>query len=175
MERRGTRYGIGFSKQFILKKGGAPLWYLQRGTPQQKLVAALMKQASSPFDAAHPIWELTPFIDFPSGQPFQYDFRWEREWRVRGDVRFRVDEVAFLFLPEENHQAALSFFEDQRDQNTGPSYFCPYIDPTWNVEKVTAAFEAHANALKAKKKAEAARTAAFNKAITEFRFPLPKK
>jgi hypothetical protein len=166
VHRRGTRYGIGFSKKFILERGGAPLWYLQRGTIQQGLVAAMMRSASSPFDAKHPIWGLTPFIDFPSPQPFQYDFRWEREWRVRGDVRFSVHDVAFLFLPGENHEAAWSFFEDMQRRNEGPAYFCAYIDPTWKVERVESALESHfrkTKALEKKKTQEKKRMDAFIK------------
>jgi len=100
-----------------------------------------MKRASNPFDADDAIWKLTPLIDFPSPRPFTYDFRWEREWRVADDVRFKEEEVAFLFIPEHNHAAAWTFFDDARNDNTGPGYFCPYIDPTWNVEKVREALD----------------------------------
>lgn len=150
VKRRGTSYGIGFSKTFILNMGGAPLWYLQLGTPQQKLIREIMKGASSPFDSSHPIWQLTPFIDFPSGRPFTYDFRWEREWRVCADVRFGVEDVAFLFLPEHNHEAARGFFQAARDENTGPAYLGTYIDPSWKVEKVAETLKAMEQKVKSK-------------------------
>jgi hypothetical protein len=141
VKRRGTKYGIGFHKQFVLKSGGAPLWYLQRGTPQQKIILDMMRRASSPFDPAASIWQLTPFIDFPSGKPFTYDFRWEREWRVASDLHFKVEDVAFLFIPESLHKDAWDFFDEAQDTNTGPGYFCPYIDPTWDVKKVKEALK----------------------------------
>lgn len=142
VERRGTKFGIGFHKRFVLKNGGAPLWYLELGTPQQKAVAALMRLASKSFDPEDALWRLAPFIDFPSSRPFAYDFQWEREWRVRSDLRFEEDDVEFLFIPEESHEAAWNFFEDARNENTGPGYFCPYIDPTWSVERVSEALQA---------------------------------
>jgi hypothetical protein len=138
-KRRNSRYGIGFHKRFILDRGGAPLWYLEWGTPQQIAVKATMDQAllkgPTPDD---PIWNLTPFIDFPSGPsaPYSYDFRWEREWRVVGDVEFSENDVAFLFIPEERHSAAWGFFQMAVDDNIGPGYFCPYLDPTWTVAQV---------------------------------------
>jgi len=141
VERRGTSFGVGFHKRFVLKKGGAPLWYLELGSPQQKAVLELMRRASAPFDSGDPIWRLTAFIDFPSGRPFTYDFRWEREWRVRSDLHFEEDDVAFLFIPEDRHTAAWSFFDDARNENTGPGYFCPYIDPTWSVDKIRQALQ----------------------------------
>ena len=83
-------------------------------------------------------WALTPFVDFPSGpsSPYRYDFRWEREWRVVGDVPFKEDDVAFLFIPEDKHEVARSFFHSAVDENLGPGYFCPYVDPSWSVERV---------------------------------------
>lgn len=109
---------------------------LQQGTPQHAVVRDEMKRASKAFDPNAAIWKLTPFIDFPSAMPFSYDFRWEREWRVAADVSFKEEDVAFLFIPEDLHTAAWSFFTEARDENTGPAYFCPYIDPRWSVERV---------------------------------------
>jgi len=30
----------------------------------------------------------------------RYDFTWEREWRVRGDVQFKPEDVVAVILPE---------------------------------------------------------------------------
>lgn len=87
VERR-SRYGIGFRKDGIVAKGGNPLWYVDRQSPQAATIDTMINNAvtggSNPDD---PIWKLTPFIDHPgvySGRP--YRFEWEREWRAAGDV-----------------------------------------------------------------------------------------
>lgn len=144
VERRGTSYGIGFSKRFVTSRGGAPLWYLEFGTPQHKTVKRMVAAAKRGGDADDPIWSLTPFIDIPSGEvaPYRYDFRWEREWRIAADVSFKESDVAFLLLPEALHGAAGGFFHDAVRENTGPGYFCPYIDPTWSIDRMRAALGA---------------------------------
>lgn len=137
--RRKSKYGIGFTKRFLLDRGGAPLWYLEHGTPQQQALSRIIDEARKRGPSGKdPVWSLTPFVDFPSGpsSPYTYDFRWEREWRVATDVDFKIDDVAFLLIPEENDEPAASFFADAVSANSGPGYFCPYVDPTWSVERV---------------------------------------
>lgn len=145
VERRGTPYGIGFSKRFIVAQGGAPIWYAEWGTPQHAAIQMLIADGvhKGP-DQSHALWNLTPFIDFPSGPdaPYTYDFRWEREWRVAGDVGFTPQDVAFLFIPEDLHGDARAFFENAEVENLGPSYSCPFVDPSWNVERVREALAA---------------------------------
>lgn len=48
VKRRETPYGIAFHKRFVLRNGGAPLWYLELGTPQQRAANDLVKRASKP-------------------------------------------------------------------------------------------------------------------------------
>lgn len=134
-ERRETKYGIGFAKSFVVSKGGGPIWYVYNDSPQLLNLQRIMRASHS--DSAAPIWKLTPLIDAPgeySGSP--YYFEWEREWRNIGEFSFEVDEVAFLLIPEELHCDAKSFFEDACRENTGPAYFCPYIDPTWERDRI---------------------------------------
>jgi hypothetical protein len=141
-ERRESRFGVGFTKRFILDHGGAPLWYLEQGTAAANAFNSMVYAASQfPIQIDNPIWKLTPFVDYPSGpeSPFKYDFRWEREWRIAGDLHFKQTDVAFLLIPEDSHAAARSFFADAEAQNLGPSYVCPFIDPTWTVDQVKAA------------------------------------
>jgi hypothetical protein len=137
-ERRRTRYGIGFHQRFISKHGGARLWYLEAGSAQQRAISAQMKRASKPHDPADPIWKITPCVDFVRRGPHGYDFTWEREWRLPADLRFRPADVAFLLIPEERHTDAWQFFEWAQNDHTGPAYFCPYIDPLWSTERVSA-------------------------------------
>jgi len=135
--RRGSPYGIGFKKGFLAKHGGGPLWYVDYGSPQHSAILQLMANAAAR-GGTDPIWALTPFIDFPSTDtaPYTYDFRWEREWRVCADLRFTETDVAFLVIPEHLHGQARAFFQAHIDGRTGPGYLCPYIDATWNIDRV---------------------------------------
>ena len=97
-----------------------------------------------------PIWALTPFIDF-TGRHGSYFFEWEREWRHVGNLIFYPEDVAFLIMPEEFHESAVDFFKEIRRENTGPAYFCPYIDANWSRERCAAALRAGSPALQSKR------------------------
>lgn len=132
--RTRSLYGLGFRKKTLVAKNGAPLWYLDAGGEQARLVnqqiAERVRRGVNPVD---PFWRLTPFIDHPQDVG---PFEWEREWRVVGEMRFDVSEVAFLFLPKADHDLADQFFSDVAEQNIGPSYRCPYLDPTWKLRDI---------------------------------------
>ncbi|MFH1769082.1 MAG: hypothetical protein ABH833_00250 [Parcubacteria group bacterium] len=135
VERRQTKYGLAFTKEFILSKGGGPIWYAWKDTLHWQTLQDMMRSAAD--DPTAHIWNLTPLIDAPGeyGRT-EYRFDWEREWRHVGRLSFRSEEVAFLLIPEALHGAAHAFFEDARDDNLGPSYFCPYVDPLWSREHI---------------------------------------
>lgn len=135
LERRGTKYGLAFTKEFILSRGGGPIWYAWKDTPHWQTLQDMMSSAAG--DAAAPIWRLTAMIDAPGKYgPREYAFDWEREWRHLGPMKFTPEDVAFLLIPENLHTAARSFFEDAYNDNLGPAYFCPYVDPSWSKDKI---------------------------------------
>jgi hypothetical protein len=137
VERR-SLYGVGFRKDVLVGKGGAPLWYLDKdGVQAQIIQREIRDRAADGVDPLDPLWRLTPFIDNPGNYPSgAYKFEWEREWRVVGDVRFDPGNVAFLFLPEDDHARARQFFVDVRVGHAGPDYLCPYIDPRWEIAQI---------------------------------------
>jgi len=137
---RRSRYGIGFRQDAVLAAGGGRVWYVDRDTPLASAVWDTMRAASGPpMQADHPIWQLTPFIDFPGEYGgTEYRFEWEREWRVPGGLNFSPAEVAFLFVPEDLHGNARAFFDDVEIHDRGPSYRCPLIDPLWPDEAIQA-------------------------------------
>jgi|SRR4051812_41111949 hypothetical protein len=144
-ERRQSKYGIGLRKRFVLDHGGAPIWYLEQGTPPADAFSAMVNNAAKIANPNDPIWKLTPLVDYPSGpeSPYQYDFRWEREWRIADDLHFDHEtDVEFLLIPEDLHASARSFFKDAYLDNSGPAYFCAFIDPSWNADQVKAALAA---------------------------------
>ena len=137
-QRRATKYGIGFKKEFILSRGGAPIWYAWRDTAHYKALHEMMLRAAD--DASDPIWQLTPMIDAPGlYRNTPYIFDWEREWRHIGSLRFKPSDVAFLLIPEDLHEAASGFFQTALDDHLGPAYFCPYLDPAWDRDKIASA------------------------------------
>ena len=142
VERR-SLYGIGFRKEFLIARGGAPLWYLDDKGEQAQLIRAQVRQRErTGVDTADPFWKLTPFIDHPGFyKGREYRWEWEREWRVIGDLPFEIEDVAFLFLPEEEHEKARQWFADVEFEHTGPAYFCPYIDPRWPLDRIEDALE----------------------------------
>ena len=133
-ERRETKYGLGFSKEFILSRGGGPIWYAWKDTPYWEALQQMMSDATGDPDA--PIWRITPMIDAPGVyKGKEYLFDWEREWRHVGPMHFEPEDVAFLLIPEDLHAAAQSFFEDAYYDHVGPAYFCPYVDPSWDRDR----------------------------------------
>lgn len=136
-QRRGP-HGLGFPKQVVRKAGGVPVWYAYARSPANLALLELVRHAKTAGEADHPIWKIAPFVDAPgeySGK--KYFFEWEREWRVAGDFNFTIGDVAFLVMPEDLHEAARSFFETAVENNSGPGYFCPFIDASWDKAKIS--------------------------------------
>ena len=134
-ERRQSQFGIGFSKKFISERGGGAVWYTRKDSKQNKALKKLMKLGAE--DPKNPIWSITPMIDAPGMYGMKaYEYEWEREWRHIGALAFEPKDVAFLFIPEELHCQARAFFSDAFHNNTGPAYFCPFIDAKWTRSRV---------------------------------------
>lgn len=54
-------------------------------------------------------------------------------------MTFHPGDVAFLILPEDEHDKARQFFADAELAHTGPAYFPAYIDPRWPDDRIQAA------------------------------------
>jgi hypothetical protein len=134
-DRRGTKYGLAFEKRLILARGGGPIWYAWKDTLHWYALQAMMDAADGDPEAS--IWRITPMIDAPGtygGRDYLFD--WEREWRHVGPMAFAPEDVAFLLIPEELHSAARGFFENVYREHIGPAYFCPYVDPSWDRDRI---------------------------------------
>ena len=135
IKRRATKFGLAFSKQFVLSRGGGPIWYAWKDTPHLQALQEMMAVAAGDVDA--PIWRITPMIDAPGmygGRDYMFD--WEREWRHIGAMSFMPEDVAFLLIPEGLHAAAKAFFENAHYEHIGPAYFCPFVDPSWDRDRI---------------------------------------
>lgn len=98
LTRRRGQYGVGFTKDFLRQKRGVRVWYVDRGSEQASSLNALLRPLVAAKEFSDPIWELTPFMDLL--MPGRYEWDWEREWRVRGDLLFTLADVAFVVTPE---------------------------------------------------------------------------
>ncbi len=133
-------YGIVFSKEFLVKKSAGPILYAYKSTKQRASASALMELAAG--DPDHPFWQLAPFIDAPGTYGTgQYFFEWEREWRLAKDLDFEPNDAFFLIIPEDQHELARSFFDNAEAENIGPNYTCKFIDPYWDLEKISSALK----------------------------------
>ncbi|WP_258873480.1 hypothetical protein [Microbacterium sp. AG157] len=109
--RRMTRrrpWGIVFDKERLRRDYGAqPVWYVNNPSPQRDALRVAMRAAMS--DPSAPIWRLTPFIedvrDRHGSAP--NDWRWEREWRVQGNLEFSIADVSMLVTDEGGRPAFL--------------------------------------------------------------------
>ena len=135
-----SEFGIGFNQSFLVTNGGARVWYVNEPSSLAESWNAVVSNHNAKQDPDAEIWRMTPFVDFASEfAPFSH-YEWEREWRVPGGLEFTPTDVAFLFVPEEHHRAARSFFEEVKRGRSGPSYACPLLDPAWPEARLQQAF-----------------------------------
>lgn len=141
LARRHGGFGVGFTKTWLQAYGAAPVWYLSRGSHVQTELFNLVRELAFRIDPdpSHPLWRLTPFVDYPqdaeAGQAASsYDWKWEREWRVRGDVSFESERVALLYAPEAEHPAIKSFWTAQILEARAGNV-PPLLDASWAKER----------------------------------------
>lgn len=132
--------GLALRKSTVRSRGGSPVWYLPRGTPPQVALFEEVRRLAfreGPPDPSHWIWQITPFIDYPgeyvyeNGAPKQYEFTWEREWRVPSGFPFSHEEVVFLFAREGAHDNWQHAWTEM-SQCPPP----PMIDLDWSISEL---------------------------------------
>jgi hypothetical protein len=134
--RNRSPYGLGFRTSVVLDGGGARVWYVDRAAQLGQQIFRQVQDPARRADESDFLWHLTPFIDFPGEyESGSFRFEWEREWRVPGGLAFGLRDVAFLLLPEGDHQKAgkTQHIKELR---------CPLIDPTWSLERIHEALPA---------------------------------
>ena len=81
-EARKSEYGICFFHDFLESAGIRPVVYLNGQDDDQR--------SQLIFNAPHLVEAFAP----------KYDMRWEKEWRIKGRLAFKPDDVAFLIIPD---------------------------------------------------------------------------
>jgi hypothetical protein len=118
-------YGLAFFESAVRAQGGNPVIYIDSSHIPN--IAALKNLALSP--NCHQFKEFfhlfqTFGMSFGSGPRRDIDFRWEREWRVQGNLQIdHGADVAFGLCPEEE----ITYFEGLVYKASGA--VVPFIDP----------------------------------------------
>lgn len=116
------KYGLAFWTETIRSKGGNPVFYVD--SRKTNLINSLDQMLTN-----HGQWkELYPYFE-TFGPQVLYpgkisDFRWEREWRLPGDLNFNLHEIAFGICPEDK----IPKFEELTSNQI------VFIDPDWDMQ-----------------------------------------
>jgi hypothetical protein len=92
-------YGFVFSREFIISKGAQPAIYINSYSGNlwlREAADSLCEIARKNGFRKGKVWRFLPFLN---AMHERYDFTWEREWRVLGDVEFTPSDVVAVILP----------------------------------------------------------------------------
>ena len=122
-------YGVVFTKDFIGQKGGNPALYINTYHQDELRNAALElfhRTEEEGFEESS-ITKLLPFINIfgKKANGGIYDFHWEREWRVGGDIVFTHADVMVGLCPEDEIQAFQHDFPE-----------VTFISPCWGLDQI---------------------------------------
>ena len=82
------------------------------------------------------LWRLLPYLN---AMHEQYDFTWEREWRVCGDLKFTPKDIVAVILPENNEEEWKREFLKRG---------VPVISPGWSTERIVSELSGQARRAK---------------------------
>ena len=123
-------YGFVFSREFLVSKGAQPAIYVNSYGRNSELKDAADKvyeiAAKTGFRS-----KLSRLIPYLNAMNERYDFAWEREWRIAGDLEFELDDIACVILPEQGEEELKGKFLEGG---------VPVISPGWTTERIVAEF-----------------------------------
>lgn len=90
-------YGVGFTKEFIFAKGGAPAYYVRPDYFRQQ------EWSNDAMTFVTPFWPEYATKEQKEKTKFKKcDYTHEREWRVPNDLEFDYSDIAFVILNDYN-------------------------------------------------------------------------
>jgi hypothetical protein len=95
-------YGICFKKDFIIEQGGQPALYINEydsNTWLRECVDKLFDRSVTAAKVVKPLWRILPFVN---SMHEGYDFSWEREWRILGDLEFAARDIVCVAASTRN-------------------------------------------------------------------------
>jgi hypothetical protein len=90
-----SSYGLVFTKDYLVNKGANPVFHINTYYSDERKKVIMDVIRGLPPEQQK---EIAPYLDI-FGET--YDFHWEREWRLNGDLNFRGEDVV-VGLCEEN-------------------------------------------------------------------------
>lgn len=108
-----SSYGIGFTKEFIYRNGGSPVFYMRF-----KLLNAIQKKISDNKVKESLLQYCTPLCptydtDYAKQKYKLVDYTHEREWRIANDLQFDYEDIAFLIIDKhEDYDLLPKSFKD---------------------------------------------------------------
>ena len=122
-----SELGLVFSREFLIENGAQPALYINSYGDNLWLKDAADEICDIAEDQDFrkcKLWRLLPFLN---AMHEGYDFTWEREWRVRGDLKFTPKDIVCAILPEYD---AMDWKEKFLQQGI------PVISPGWSTERI---------------------------------------
>lgn len=122
-------YGFVFSREFLVSKAAQPAMYVNSYGGN----GLVREAADRVFDLAKEegfadgtVGRLLPYLN---AMHEGYDFAWEREWRVLGDLPFGFEDLVCVILPEEGEDG----LQEELLENGVPA-----VSPGWTAERIVA-------------------------------------
>jgi hypothetical protein len=118
-------FGFVFKRQFLEEKGGQPAIYINNYHGHCKVREGFDRifTAAKDFGFKGKGWQVLPYVNVVNDG---YDFAWEREWRVVGDVDFELSDLVCAVMPSKGHDSLR-----EKLARAG----VPAVSPYWNLEK----------------------------------------
>lgn len=93
-----SNYGIGFTKEFIYKNNGSPVFYMRK-----KIINIIEKYIKDSKILETILTNVTPYsplyeTEYMRHQIKLVDYTHEREWRIPTDLTFKYEDIKFLIL-----------------------------------------------------------------------------
>lgn len=113
-------FGIGFSKNFIFSRNGAPVYYVRMDQYKKQQWHEHLHSFVTPFLPAYSPGTLVDKLKKESaetGRPKEVktvDYTHEREWRVPHDLTFEYNQIEFIIL--DTYKDMAIFPENLKDQ-----------------------------------------------------------
>jgi hypothetical protein len=97
-------YGLVFKKDYILQSGGQPAFNINAYGPEKSVRQAAWDLFSHCTADGRFRPKLSPLLPFINQMATGYDFAWEREWRIKGDLKFKPSDVFCVIVPNRDQK-----------------------------------------------------------------------
>ena len=122
-------YGFVFSREFLVSRGAQPAMYVNSYGGNRLVREAADRVYQLAEEEGLACGQLGRLLPYLNAMHEGYDFAWEREWRVLGDLDFGFEDVVCVILPEDGEDGLKGEFLGEG---------VPVISPGWTAERIVA-------------------------------------